>query len=124
MRIGEVIGRVVLSRCDRVFEAGRFLSVRPFDLKALTGAAAPTGEAVVAYDELSADDGMPVGISEGREAAMPFHPKPVALDVYIGCLLDGVVIESEKAGKRRGDRRTEETANRRESRGGWRASGA
>ena len=104
MRIGEVIGRVVLNRCDPKFEAGRFMIVRPFDLEALEGKAPPTGEVVVAYDELSATDGMQVGLSEGREAAMPFHPTPVALDVYIGCLLDEVVIESEKAGKRRGDR--------------------
>jgi ethanolamine utilization protein EutN len=103
VRIGEVIGRVVLSRCDREFEAGRFMIVRPFDLDALEGKAPPTGEIVVAYDELSASNGMQVGLSEGREAAMPFHPKPVALDVYIGCLLDEVVVESEKAGKRRSD---------------------
>ncbi len=99
MRIGEVIGRVVLSRCDPPLTNGRFMIVRPFDLAALTGEAPPTAEAVVAYDELGAGRGMRVGLSEGREAAMPFHPTPVALDVYVGCLLDEVRVESRKAGK-------------------------
>ena len=103
MRIGEVIGRVVLSRCDPKFEAGRYMIVRPFDLAALEGKAPPTGEIVVAYGELSASNGMRVGLSEGREAAMPFHPTPVALDVYIGCLLDEVIVETEKVKKRRSD---------------------
>ncbi len=100
MRIGEVIGRVVLSRCDPRLDAGRFMIARPFDLAALTGEAPPSGEIVVAYDQLGATDGMRVGLSEGREAAMPFHPTPVALDVYVACLLDEVVVESEKARKR------------------------
>lgn len=106
MRIGEVIGRVVLCRCDPKLAGGRFMIVRPFDLEALEGKAPPSGEIVVAYDELGAGAGMRVGLSEGREAAMPFHPTPVALDVYVGCLLDEVIVESEKAGKRRNDAAT------------------
>lgn len=94
MRIGEVIGRVVLNKCDPQMIGGRFMIVRPYSLDALTGKEAPTGEPVVAYEELGAREGMMVGLAEGREAAMPFHPTPVALDVYVGCLLDSVTIES------------------------------
>lgn len=69
---------------------------RPYDLAALAGESPPTGEIVVAYDELGASVGMRVGLSEGREAAMPFHPTPVALDVYVACLLDEVVVEKPR----------------------------
>lgn len=96
MRIGEVIGRVVLNRADPQMKGGRFLIVRPYSLNALTGEEAPDGEPVVAYEQLGAREGMMVGLSEGREAAMPFHPTPVALDVYIGCLLDSVTIDAAK----------------------------
>lgn len=94
MRIGEVMGRVVLSRADAALKGGRLLVLRAFDLKTLTTGGPACGEVVVAYEELGASDGMRVGFSEGREAAMPFHPKPVALDAYVGCILDEVVIEA------------------------------
>lgn len=90
MRIAEVIGRVVLSRCDPKLMGGRFMVLRPYDLPALVGRKPPAGEIVVAYEQLGADLGMKVGVSEGREAAMPFHPDPVVLDAYVGCLLDEV----------------------------------
>ncbi len=93
MRIGDVIGRVVLNQADPQMKGGRFVIVQPLNLDNLSGAAPPSIEPVVAYDELGAGDGTRVGIAEGREAAMPFHPTPVALDVYVGCILDHVVIE-------------------------------
>jgi len=99
MRIAEVIGRVVLSRCDPKLVGGRFMVLRPYDLAALAGRRAASGEIVVAYEQLGADLGMKVGVSEGREAAMPFHPDPVALDAYVGCLLDEIHVAEPAAPK-------------------------
>ena len=46
--------------------------------------------AVVIYDELSPGLGARVAFSEGREAAMPFHPRPVPIDAYGAAILDAV----------------------------------
>jgi len=90
MRVGRVIGSVTLSsRLDDV-PPGRFLIVQPEDAAALQAVGVPTAEPVVAYDELGAGLGARVGISEGREAAMPFHPRRVPFDVYCAALMDAV----------------------------------
>ena len=90
MRIGEVIGRVTLSKCDPKMIAGRFMIVRPDDPESLRAARPGTGEIVVAYDSMGAGLGQQVSFSEGREAACPFHPDRVAVDAYIAALLDDV----------------------------------
>ncbi len=90
MRIGEVIGRLTLSPCDEKLCGGRFLMIRPHDPASLREDRMGGGEIVIAYDELGAGMGDRVGISEGREAAMPFHPTPVAIDAYVACLIDSV----------------------------------
>jgi microcompartment protein CcmK/EutM len=97
MRIGEVIGRVVLSRCDSKMLGGRFMIVWPFDRDALIGEAKPTDEPVVAYEQLGATNGTIVAFSEGREAAMPFYPDPVALDAYVCCLIDELHVDRAEA---------------------------
>ncbi|GMU21131.1 MAG: hypothetical protein AMXMBFR13_12240 [Phycisphaerae bacterium] len=90
MRIGEVIGRLTLNACDPRMCGGRFLMIRPHDPKSLRENAMGGGEIVIAWDELGAGLGDRVAFSEGREAAMPFHPTPVAVDAYVACLLDDV----------------------------------
>lgn len=90
MRIGEVIGRVTLSVADEKLRGGRMLIVQPHDPASLRGNGLGSGEVVVVYDELGARLGDRVGFSEGREAAMPFHPTPVAIDAYLACILDDV----------------------------------
>lgn len=90
MRIGEVIGRLTLSRSDEKLLGGRFLMVRPHDPASLREGQIGGGEIVIAYDELGARVGDRVSFSEGREAAMPFHPTPVAVDAYVACLIDAV----------------------------------
>ncbi len=90
MRIGEVIGRLTLSPCDEKLHGGRFLMVRPHDPASLREDRQGSGEIVIAYDELGARLGDRVAFSEGREAAMPFHPTPVAIDAYVACLIDAV----------------------------------
>ena len=46
----------------------------PLTLDELAGERAPTGEAIVVYDELGAGIGSRIAISEGGEAAQPFLP--------------------------------------------------
>jgi len=90
MRIGEVIGRIVLNKADPKLTGGRFLVVQPYDPESLRQGTRGTGEVVVAYEELGAGMGDRVSFSEGREAAMPFYPDRVAIDAYVACLLDDV----------------------------------
>ena len=90
MRIGEVIGKLTLSRFDPKLCGGRFMIVQPHTPSSLREDGMGTGDVEVVYDELGARLGDRVGFSEGREAAMPFHPTPVAVDAYLVCLLDEV----------------------------------
>ncbi len=99
MRVAQVLGDVTLSKWLAPFDGKRFLIVQPLGQESLPargeteprhGAASPS-ESVVALDELSPGRGATVAISEGREAAMPFHPQPVPIDVYCAAVLDDVV---------------------------------
>ena len=99
MRAGLVIGTVTLSRRHESLAGGRFLIVQPQGGAALTGREPPTAEPVVAYDELNPGLGALVGISEGREAAMPFHPRPVPVDAYCAAVLDTVQVEELEGDK-------------------------
>ncbi|HSW45634.1 MAG TPA: EutN/CcmL family microcompartment protein [Phycisphaerae bacterium] len=90
-----MIGKVTLGVCDPKFIGSRLLIIQPHDPETLRQVGAGKdvpggGEPLVAWDELGAGLGERVGFSEGREAAMPFHPGRVAVDAYIGCLLDKV----------------------------------
>jgi ethanolamine utilization protein EutN len=90
MRIGEVIGRVTLSRQLPSLRGGRFLIALPMPLEALTGGSPRRGEEVVAYDDLGAGPGDLIGLSEGREAANPFGKNKTPIDAYNACILDRV----------------------------------
>lgn len=90
MRIGEVIGSVTLSVSDKKLFGGQFKVVRPHNPKSLRENQMGTGEVVVCYDGVNARIGDRVGFSEGREAAMPFHPDKVAVDAYLACILESV----------------------------------
>ncbi len=93
MRTGEVIGDVTLSRQLDCFAGARFLIVEPRGAAALHDQEDCRGaEPVVALDELSPGRGARVAISEGREAAMPFHPRPMPIDVYCAAVLDQVEV--------------------------------
>ncbi|MEW6250109.1 MAG: EutN/CcmL family microcompartment protein [Planctomycetota bacterium] len=118
MRIGLVIGDVTLSRQLDNFVGGRWLIVQPLPESTLRDSAASTAtaasasraadssmaagaspflsEPVIAYDELSPGRGARVTISEGREAAMPFYPRPVPIDVYCAAVLDEVKVKSDR----------------------------
>jgi ethanolamine utilization protein EutN len=88
MRIVEVIGSVTLSRAHPSLTGARWLIGVPFSLKALQGRQPADGEDLVLYDELGAGNGCQVGISEGAEAAAPFHPTKKPVDAYCACIID------------------------------------
>jgi ethanolamine utilization protein EutN len=92
MRIAEVIGTVTLSRWHPSFAGGRWLIGVPFSLKALQNQAPPDGEDFVIYDNLGAGHGNRIAVSEGAEAAAPFHPNKVPLDAFCACILDQVIV--------------------------------
>ncbi len=97
MRVGNVIGTVTLSHRLENVAGGRFLLVRPRGLVSLRDGSPSAAESIVAYDEISAGIGSVVSISEGREAAMPFHPRLVPIDAYVAAILDHVDAGHSKA---------------------------
>jgi ethanolamine utilization protein EutN len=92
MRIAKVIGNVTLSRCHPRVQRYRWIIGVPYSLKALKAGAAPDGEDFVILDELGAGAGQMIGVSEGVEAQMPFHPEKKPLDAYNACILDSVTV--------------------------------
>lgn len=92
MRIGEVIGRLTLSRAHPNLKPGRYLITLPMTRRALTEGSAERGEEVVAFDELGASPGDLIGLSQGREAANPFGKRKTPIDAYCACILDRIHI--------------------------------
>jgi ethanolamine utilization protein EutN len=92
MRIGEVVGRVTLSRFNPQLRGARLLIVLPMPLAALTESAPVRGEDVVVFDILGAGPGSLIGFSEGREAANPFAKTKTPVDAYCACLIDQIAI--------------------------------
>lgn len=92
MRIAQVIGTVTLSRSHPSVAGLRLVIGVPFSLAALR-AGAPDGEDVVMIDQLAAGTGSRVGVSEGAEAAAPFHPERKPVDAACACILDQVVVQ-------------------------------
>jgi ethanolamine utilization protein EutN len=95
MRICEVIGSVTLSQPHPTLEGARLLIVAPLGLSSLDGGAADRVEELVVWDELGAGLGARVGVSEGREAAMPFYPERKPVDAYCACILDQVRLSDQ-----------------------------
>src|SRR5262249_2527715 len=96
MRIAEVIGSVTLSRCHPSLEGYRWIIAVPYSLKALAGKLPPDGEDLVVLDEIGAGNGL-IGVSEGVEAMMPFHPERKPVDAYCACILDGFNVTGKYA---------------------------
>lgn len=93
MRIGEVIGRVTLSRQHPSLKPSNLVIALPMPLEALTEGSSRRGEGLVVFDALGAGRGSIIGISEGREAANPFGKVKVPIDAYCACLLDRIDLE-------------------------------
>jgi len=86
MRMGTVIGRVTLSARTKKFRGERLLLTLPWKKETFRGTDS-FAPAIVVYDELGANIGQHIAISEGREAACPF-PKPTPVDAYCAALVD------------------------------------
>jgi microcompartment protein CcmK/EutM len=100
MRIGEVIGTVTLGRAHKSLGGAALRLAIPLALADLAGDATPAGEALVVYDELGAGVGSRIAISEGGEAAQPFHPEMKPIDAYNAAILDTIQLESRPRGER------------------------
>lgn len=97
MRVAEIIGTVTLVRAHPTLVGGRWLIGVPCSLAALAGNQRGDGEDVVMYDNLGAGAGSLVGISEGVEAAAPFHPKKTPIDAYCAAILDTVAVSYQRS---------------------------
>ncbi len=93
MRVAEVIGKVTLSRCHASLRGARWLIVTPLSREGLTDQTQGRGEPFVVYDELGAGIGSLTAISDGAEAAAPFHPQTKPVDAYNAAILDQIDID-------------------------------
>jgi microcompartment protein CcmK/EutM len=93
MRIAEVIGTVTLNRIHPSFRGARLKLVVPLSLDDLAGKTQPAADPLVSWDELGAGLGNRVAISEGGEAAQPFHPAYKPVDTYTAAILDQLEID-------------------------------
>lgn len=97
MRIGVVIGNVVLAQAHSSLRGARYAVAVPLMLNELSTngyQSAPFGgeEELIVYDELGAGTGNLIAISEGGEAAQPFLPEMKPVDAYNAAILDDVHI--------------------------------
>jgi microcompartment protein CcmK/EutM len=88
MRVGTVIGRVTLSVRSPRYCGERLLLTLPWRRETLAGEQ-KFDPAIVVYDQLGANVGQQIAISEGREAACPF-PSPTPVDAYCALLIDEI----------------------------------
>lgn len=88
MRIGQVIGSVTLNRFHASIAGQALKLVVPLGFGDLAGRGQEPLEEIVVLDELSAGSGDRIAISEGREAAMPFHPENKPIDAYNAAIID------------------------------------
>lgn len=88
MKIAEVIGQVTLSRSHPSLQGATWLVVVPLSQDGLKNSGEGRNEPIVAYDEQSAGVGSMVALSDGAEAAAPFHPRLKPVDAYVAAILD------------------------------------
>jgi ethanolamine utilization protein EutN len=88
MRIADVIGTVTLNRCHPSLAGASFKLVTPLSWDNLADRWDERLEEIAVYDELGAGLGSRIALSEGREAAMPFHPEVKPVDAYNAAILD------------------------------------
>jgi ethanolamine utilization protein EutN len=90
MRIAEVIGKVTLNRAHPSLDGASWRVVVALDRQGLAGDESGRSEPFIIFDELGTGEGSLIGISEGAEAAAPFHPDVKPIDGYAAAILDEV----------------------------------
>jgi ethanolamine utilization protein EutN len=88
MRIADVVGTITLNSVHPSLVGKCFKLVTPISWDDLAGRSAEPLEEIGVLDELGAGIGSRIAISEGREAAMPFHPEVKPVDAYNAAILD------------------------------------
>lgn len=96
MRIGDVIGTVTLNRAHPSLLGASIKLVAPLNWDNLADRWDERLEEIAVYDELGAGEGSRIALSEGREAAMPFHPEVKPIDAYNAAILDTLNYELPK----------------------------
>ena len=96
MRIGKIIGTVVLSRSHPSFRGATLKVAVPLDLEQLLERSDEEPEELVVYDELGTGLGSLIAISEGGEAAQPFYPNFKPVDAYNAAILDSIEIDEKQ----------------------------
>jgi len=92
MRIAEIIGTVTLSRSHLTLLGATWKIGVPLSQAAFRGKRDGRGEPFVIYDELGAATDSLIAVSEGAEAAAPFHPDQKPIDAYNAAILDSLDI--------------------------------
>ena len=94
MKIGKVIGKVTLNRAHPSLAGATLKLAVPLSLENLAGRSDALAEEIVVYDELGAGMGAHIAVSEGREAAQPFHPEVKPIDAYNAAILDRIALHN------------------------------
>lgn len=94
MRIGHVIGRVIMNTQEASLTGARWLLVNPVDTdqlnRCLNETPAVTSQpTLVVYDGIGAGQGDIIGFVEGAEAAAPFD-EPTPIDAISVAIFDSI----------------------------------
>jgi len=99
MRIARVMGKVVLHASLPEWPHGALLLCEALEDEGLRDPDVyvprrkPMPESLVVFDEIGAGRGDLVALSEGREAAMPWHPDGKPIDAYCVAILDTIQMD-------------------------------
>lgn len=99
MRIARVMGKVVLHVSLPEWPHGALLLCEALEDEGLRTPEVyvprrkPMPESLVVFDEIGAGRGDLVALSEGREAAMPWHPDTKPIDAYCVAILDTIQVD-------------------------------
>jgi microcompartment protein CcmK/EutM len=96
MRIGRTIGSLTLCRWHPLLAAASFRVAVPLTLANLRGDSTEDAEELVLLDELGAANDQLIAITEGPEAANPYHPETKPIDAYCTAILDNVDLGKRK----------------------------
>jgi carbon dioxide concentrating mechanism protein CcmL len=94
MRIGQVIGKTVMSVQDDALKGGRWLIVSPLDASQFSEACSKkqpisAQSSLIVYDNIGAGEGDVIGFSEGAEATAPFS-EPIPIDALCIAIFDSI----------------------------------